>query len=862
MALPAHLTYDDLIKFRTRFCERFLQFGECNFHDKCQYSHNLIWRRRSPLKCSYEPKLCESIVVYYSTKNKRQTTNNCGMGKNCRFAHSREEVLYHPVIYKTLMCESSRCTRYYCPFAHSLAELQQSPEGLEYVRECMQSILVHQPQTGNSNTQKELFTDDSGDSENGEDEMLTCEQVFGGSPLLGMHQQQPLQQQPLQQQPLQQQGLLMMQQQMPQQARRKLSASSAPGSARMAFEGSGNAPDSAFAGHGNSWTVISPQLKIESIIRAHSPVVPSELCRAILQKMPQSVSVPSAMNGSKNVLLAKVLPITPSEDQIYVPLLNELQSLLRSEHKNILTLKKVHAGRNEKNEVVIVVVFDQCATSLLQVIHDGYRDVPAGGKVKSVAKKLNGGDGNVSQTAIQKTHELLVGLNRLHYIGISHLRIAPSNILVDNEVTFKLADFLGKYRLMCVLENGKREYAMPYLNELVAIWQAPELTKFLEKVVQEQQHQQSREDPQETSREESGFTLQQLKKCDIYSLGVCLFFAYTGQHPYGCIDQTDNSFLDSLPAVLDRSLDFQVINHSLISNIPLIADLVYRMIQNSPECRPDLNELLKHPLFLLMDVNLLLQWIINLPIETNSLFREFLADTGYLGIALDLTTTIKGTQSSSVAGSAVVDKVLGIVTSDPSILISLYDAWRMISNGTVTHELYVKEFSLLFKKQHLQYFNEFPVLKEYYRLNNLLTAGVKIPDNLKLVDLSSVAPQLNKQQRLINVEEQSSSNSISNPWLPPMPTPKPTRDLSWLPASIDSVTIIQLASKAIRNSEGNSYAEKVKKAAVLFEKFIRNGEYSSEERLYSLNDSDLDEDSVAKHIACIVEGENFSQRGN
>lgn len=32
--VQALLSHEDLVKFRTRFCERFLQYGECNFGDK------------------------------------------------------------------------------------------------------------------------------------------------------------------------------------------------------------------------------------------------------------------------------------------------------------------------------------------------------------------------------------------------------------------------------------------------------------------------------------------------------------------------------------------------------------------------------------------------------------------------------------------------------------------------------------------------------------------------------------------------------------------------------------------------------------------------------------------------------------
>ncbi len=129
----ALLSHDDLVKFRTRFCERFLQYGECNFGGKCQYSHNMTWRRRSPQKYLYEPRLCDNIITYVADSGKKQTMINCHNGKNCKFAHSREEVLFHPALYKTVMCEDPSCMRYYCPFAHSVDELVPNNEPIDLI---------------------------------------------------------------------------------------------------------------------------------------------------------------------------------------------------------------------------------------------------------------------------------------------------------------------------------------------------------------------------------------------------------------------------------------------------------------------------------------------------------------------------------------------------------------------------------------------------------------------------------------------------------------------------------------------------------------------------------------------------------
>jgi hypothetical protein len=82
-------------------------------------------------------------------------TNKCDAGRNCRFAHSSEEVLYHPMIYKTTFCEEyakqnrsnrtstsgkKRCQQYYCPFAHGEEELRTSSASPEQIKMYLSSL--------------------------------------------------------------------------------------------------------------------------------------------------------------------------------------------------------------------------------------------------------------------------------------------------------------------------------------------------------------------------------------------------------------------------------------------------------------------------------------------------------------------------------------------------------------------------------------------------------------------------------------------------------------------------------------------------------------------------------------------------
>jgi len=76
----------------------------------------------------------------------------CPDGQRCRNAHSKEEVLFHPDIFKTTLCDESesssrrsgskrhRCHRYYCPLAHGIQELRPSSLTAEQIEECLSGL--------------------------------------------------------------------------------------------------------------------------------------------------------------------------------------------------------------------------------------------------------------------------------------------------------------------------------------------------------------------------------------------------------------------------------------------------------------------------------------------------------------------------------------------------------------------------------------------------------------------------------------------------------------------------------------------------------------------------------------------------
>lgn len=121
-----HHTMNDesLMVFRTTLCAN-QQSNSCANAEKCPHSHCLTWQRRNPSLMQYSSKLCPEIQ-FTKTGNKMTLIRRCTKGRSCGYAHSKEEELYHPFMYKTKMCtQFPNCNRYFCPFAHSTEELRR-----------------------------------------------------------------------------------------------------------------------------------------------------------------------------------------------------------------------------------------------------------------------------------------------------------------------------------------------------------------------------------------------------------------------------------------------------------------------------------------------------------------------------------------------------------------------------------------------------------------------------------------------------------------------------------------------------------------------------------------------------------------
>ena len=127
-----HMDEKELSKFRCSWCAKRYDHD----HELCGFAHvevNNGWLRRDPQAYNYKPVLCPSVVevtlpldagstVDPSTSKSNKDGNNgtirffineCVKGNDCEFAHSEEEVLYHPDFYKQKPCKN---ITHGCPF--------------------------------------------------------------------------------------------------------------------------------------------------------------------------------------------------------------------------------------------------------------------------------------------------------------------------------------------------------------------------------------------------------------------------------------------------------------------------------------------------------------------------------------------------------------------------------------------------------------------------------------------------------------------------------------------------------------------------------------------------------------------------
>lgn len=127
MACRSNMGEEELTCFRTKQCNK----DNCSFGvQRCQYSHNFSWPRRCPVmlnqrdRLRYRPELCPVIGAHMDH-------SVCQNGRECSYAHTTEEVDFHPSIYKTRPCDAKgKCHQFFCTRYHNKYE-QKSPKPRE-----------------------------------------------------------------------------------------------------------------------------------------------------------------------------------------------------------------------------------------------------------------------------------------------------------------------------------------------------------------------------------------------------------------------------------------------------------------------------------------------------------------------------------------------------------------------------------------------------------------------------------------------------------------------------------------------------------------------------------------------------------
>ncbi|KAF7457311.1 ZF-CCCH zinc finger domain-containing protein [Cryptosporidium felis] len=148
------LNEDELNNFRTILCNDHLN-SNCLDPESCFNSHCSAWQRRNPTKYKYSSIICPDIdFSRKGVKGRMSLTCRCRKGRQCEFAHTKEEELYHPENYKTKKCNSfPNCKRYYCPFIHDFSLVQTKKE------DCKEGVKIDNVQTISGNGEKNIETE-------------------------------------------------------------------------------------------------------------------------------------------------------------------------------------------------------------------------------------------------------------------------------------------------------------------------------------------------------------------------------------------------------------------------------------------------------------------------------------------------------------------------------------------------------------------------------------------------------------------------------------------------------------------------------------------------------------------------------
>ena len=100
------------LTFKTEKCENFYEHNQ----KVCLFYHSFVDRRRPPVEFGYRINPCSKT---FDTSSKSFKSNDCPLEDECPFAHSFNEIYYHPEMYKLWPCKKQICDLgNLCPFVH------------------------------------------------------------------------------------------------------------------------------------------------------------------------------------------------------------------------------------------------------------------------------------------------------------------------------------------------------------------------------------------------------------------------------------------------------------------------------------------------------------------------------------------------------------------------------------------------------------------------------------------------------------------------------------------------------------------------------------------------------------------------
>jgi len=116
------LTSLELSVFRTTRCPFKNACDNNKTPTRCWATHasdgSNRWLRRNPWLFPYKHLICPVVRKEKDCNDGKPKWHACPKGRNCNLAHSIEEQMYHPFVYKTTNCVHKNCDKPYCPFIH------------------------------------------------------------------------------------------------------------------------------------------------------------------------------------------------------------------------------------------------------------------------------------------------------------------------------------------------------------------------------------------------------------------------------------------------------------------------------------------------------------------------------------------------------------------------------------------------------------------------------------------------------------------------------------------------------------------------------------------------------------------------